>query len=251
MKRVIALMTFAVAVAATSATAQVRNPRPDGFASDLQTIPVAANVPGVGGTFQSYVALFNPTASAFTVTATLYDANGTAHTASIPLPAGAVKSYDNFLDSVFSFTGGGAVVLSAPQSAGGTHNNRFIVNTEVRTGGTRYSTSVPVLEFAGSSSRSFSPGISVGATTRTNVGCFNESANANLVAVTILDSNGNSVGSTNLVLAPNGWGQAAVTSAVSGGTAQFDPSDNAVCYAVVVDNATNDGRFVAATEYQP
>ena len=35
------------------------------------------------------------------------------------------------------------------------------------------------------------------------------------------------------------------------GTIQFDPTDSAVCYAVVVDNSTGDGRFVSATEYTP
>ena len=43
----------------------------------------------------------------------------------------------------------------------------------------------------------------------------------------------------------------AVSSIVSGGYVQFDPTDSAVCYAVVVDNATNDGRFISAAEYRP
>ena len=43
----------------------------------------------------------------------------------------------------------------------------------------------------------------------------------------------------------------AVTATVVGGYVQFDPTEAAVCYAVIVDNATNDGRFLAATEYKP
>jgi hypothetical protein len=42
-----------------------------------------------------------------------------------------------------------------------------------------------------------------------------------------------------------------VNSIVSNGNVQFDPTDSAVCYAVVVDNATNDGRFISAAEYKP
>ena len=42
-----------------------------------------------------------------------------------------------------------------------------------------------------------------------------------------------------------------MTTIVSGGYVQFDPTDSAVCYAVVVDNATNDGRFISAAEYKP
>jgi len=250
MKRVILSIALTAAVA-VSAAAQVQRPHANGFASDLQTVPVMANLPGLGGTFQSYVALLNPTASAFNVTATLYDGTGSMKTATIALDAGQIKTFQNFLSEVFNYSGGGAVVFSAPGTPGGTHNNRFIITSEVRTGGTRYSTTVPSLEFAGSNSRSFAPGVSVDATTRTNVGCFNQAGNVNTVAVTVLDATGKIAGTTSMALAANGWGQAPINSAVSNGTIQFDPSDNAVCYAVVVDNATNDGRFIQATEYQP
>lgn len=253
MRKLISVMAIAAAsVVTTAAFAQVSHAvRPQAFASDLQTVPVMANLPGLGGTFQSYVAIYNPTATAYSVTATLYDSNGIIHAATIPLAAGEVKTYQNFLDAVFAFSGGGAVTFSAPSSPGGQHNNRFIINTEVRTGGTHYSTSVPVLEFAGSNSPSFAPGINVDATTRTNAGCWNQSTNANVVTVTALDNTGKTVGTTSLTLPPSGWGQAPINANVSNGTARFDPSDSAVCYAVVVDNTTNDGRFVSAAEYQP
>jgi len=250
MKKLIASIALTAAVAVTAA-AQVQRPHANGFASDLQTVPVMANLPGFGGTFQSYLALLNPTASAFTVTATLYDGTGNTKTASIPLNAGEAKTYQNFLNDAFGYTGGGAVVFSAPATPGGTHNNRFIITSEVRTGGTRYSTSIPALEFAGSNSRSFAPGVSVDANTRTNVGCFNQAGNVNNVAVTVLDAAGGIAGTTSMTLAASGWGQAPINSTVSNGTIQFDPSDNAVCYAVVVDNVTNDGRFIQAPEYQP
>jgi hypothetical protein len=248
------MMLIVAAALVTSAFAQPAAPaRPADFASDFSTVPVMANTPGQGGTFQSYVAIYNPTSSSYAITATLYDATGTPRTATISMAAGELKTYQNFLDSVFSgFSGGGAVTFTSPDSAGGQRNNRFIISTEVRTGGTRYATTVPVLEFAGSSTRSFAPGITVDSNSRTNIGCFNQSAAANTVKATVLDSSGkNTVGSVTLALAGNAWGQAPVTSVVSGGLVQFDPSDSAVCYAVVVDNATNDGRFIAASEYKP
>jgi hypothetical protein len=252
--RRISLMVFTMAaVISTSAFAQQQHVRGLAFASDFQTVPVVANVPGIGGAFQSYVALLNPTSSAFSVTATLYDATGTKRTALIPLAGGELKTYNNFLEAVFNgFSGGGAVTFSSPDTSGGTRNNRFIVNTEVRTAGTRYSTSIPVLEFAGSGSRSFAPGITVDSTSRTNIGCFDQSGAPNSVKATVLDSTGKqTIGTVTLNLAANGWGQTAVTSIVSNGNIQFDPTDSAVCYAVVVDNATNDGRFISAAEYKP
>jgi hypothetical protein len=225
------------------------------FASDFQTVPVMGNAPGVAGShFQTYVAVMNPTASGFSIQVTLYDASGATHNATISLAAGETKIYQNFLDAVFNgFVGGGAVTLAAPGTAGGTHNNRFIVNVESYTSGaTRYGTMVPVLEFAGSGSRMFTPGVSVDSTQRTNVGCYNQSGAQNAIVATVKDATGTqSLGTVTLNLAANAWGQTAVTTTVSNGTIQFDPAGAAVCYAVVVQNATNDAHFVAAAEYAP
>ena len=233
-----------ITLLATTAFAQAGRRAPnDSFASDLQTIPVVANTSGFNGAqFTTYVALFNPTASTVTVTATFYDANGTATAKTITLAAGQLQTYSNFLSDVFGMTGGGAVTLRA--------SDRIIANSEVRSGG--YSTSVPTLEFAGSSSRSFAPGVTVDSGSRTNVGCFNQSDNANTVKATVFDNTGKqTIGSVTLNLGPKAWGQTGIPSIVSGGYVQFDPTDNAVCYAVVVSNATNDGRFISAAEYRP
>jgi hypothetical protein len=252
MRRLLSLAILAL-VAATPAFAQSPRVRNTSFASDFQTIPVMANVPGANGAnFQTYVALLNPTASSFAVTASLFDATGTRHDAQINLAPGELKTYTNFLSDVFNYTGGGAVTFNTPDTAGGTRNNRIIVDTEVRTSGTRYGTSIPALEFAGSPSRSFAAGVTVDANNRTNIGCFNQSNAANKVTATVLDASGKqTIGTVTLNLAAHGWGQAPVTAIVSGGYVQFDPQDSAVCYAVVVDNATNDGRFIPAAEYTP
>lgn len=243
MKRLIFLAALAIATTAFSQVARRPN---DSFASNQQTIPVVANTAGLGGAiFRSYVAILNPTASPFSITASFYDGNGTKKDATIALAAGELRVYGNFLATVFSATGGGAVTLTSPDPS-----NRFIVSSEVQTA--NYSTSVPALEFAGSNSRSFAPGISVSSQSRTNVGCFNESDAANSIKATVLDSTGKlTIGSVTLNLAPRAWGQIGVPLVVSDGYVQFDPSDSAVCYAVVVDNTTNDGRFISAAEYRP
>lgn len=248
-----AALAFALAATLTgSAFAQTarRPSSQNSFASDYQTVPVMANVTGRGNTkFESYVSILNPTSSAFSIDVTLYDADGNTHEATINLAAGEMKTYANFLNSVFSYAGGGAVTLRSDA-----HDNRFIVNSEVRTGqgNTSYSTTVPSLEFAGSSSPSFAGGITVDSASRTNIGCFNQSDAANSVKATILDQSGaTTIGTMTMNLAANAWGQAPVTSVVSDGYVRFEPSDSAVCYAVVVSNTTNDGRFISATEYQP
>ena len=245
MKKLIAIL--ALAVAAAPAFSQPR-PRTQNFASDFQTLPVVANVTGIGNAqFQSYVALFNPTGSAFPVEVTLYDAVGGEHEATISLAAGELKTYTNFVQTVFNYTGGGAATFRSPDPA-----NRFILTSEVRTGAAgAYTTPVPSLEFAGSNSRAFSPGIIVDANWRTNVGCFNQSGAANAIRATVLDKNGMTAGTVNLNLAANAWGQLPVNALVTDGVVRFEPSEAAVCYAVVVSNSTNDGRFISATEYAP
>ena len=217
------------------------------FASDFQTVPVMANLPGAGAVFQSYVALLNPTSSGFVVTVTLFDATGTQTQATIALAAGEVKSYDNFLDAVFHRTGGGAVTFRSPDPS-----NRFIITTEVRTSGTRFSTSIPALEFAGTNSPSYAAGITVSSSSRTNIGCFNQSAATNRIVATVLDATGTrALGTAELNLPANAWGQTAVGTVVTDGYIRFDPAEAAVCYAVVVDNNTADGRFISAAEYKP
>lgn len=242
------LMAFALAAALATAALAERTPRAlNTFASDQQTVPVMANTAGAGALFQTYVALLNPTSTAFPVDVTLYDGAGDSHAAIITLAAGELKSYTNFLDTVFHYAGGGAVTFRSASAA-----NRFIVSTEVRTAGTHYGTPVAALEFAGTSSRSFSGGITVDAASRTNVGCFNQSTAANRVRATVLDATGTqTLGTVDLNLAAHGWGQTSINTIVSNGTVRFDPEDAAVCYAVVVDNTTHDGRFIAAAEYEP
>jgi hypothetical protein len=228
-------------------------PRAEAFASDFQMIPVMGNLPGAGGSvFQTYVALLNPTSSSFSVTVTLYDPAGAKRDAVITLGAGELKTYENFLDAVFHYTGGGAVTFRAADSAGGTHNNRFIVSAEVRTSGTRYSTPVPTVDFAPSSSRSYAAGISVNTATRTNIGCFNQADVANTVVADVYDGTGTQkIGTVTLNLAASAWGQAAVGDVVTNGYVRFKPAEAAACYAVVVDNATSDGRLIPAVEFEP
>src|SRR6266850_1590407 len=116
MKKILQLAALSLAVVALPALSQPAGRAGNlGFASDFQTLAVAGNTTGIGGVkFQTYVSLYNPTTSAYSVTASLYDASGVKRDASIPLAAGEFKSYTNFLDAVFNgFTGGGAVTFTS------------------------------------------------------------------------------------------------------------------------------------------
>ena len=248
MKRLICLMALAIVAIPTFAQSARHTPSNLSFASDFQTVPVMANTVGAGGAvFETYVALLNPGPTAFPVTVSLFDSTGTKHDAIIELAAGELKTFDNFLDEVFDFSGGGAVTFRSADSS-----KRFVISADIWTDHGRYGTSIPALEFAGTDSPSFAPGVTVSTSTRTNVGCFNQSGTANTVTGTVLDPTGTqTIGTVTLNLAANAWSQTALNTVVNGGYIRFTPSDAAVCYAVVVDNITNDGRFISAAEFRP
>jgi hypothetical protein len=257
MKKLVFLMAvLSVAVVATPALSQT-NPAPLGemsFASDSLTVPVMINAAGLSGaTFATYAAIMNPTSKSFPVQVTLYDAAGTKTQRTITLAAGEQKTYANFLDTVFAFTGAGTVRFRSGVEVGGSPDNLFILTAEIYTTNSpvRYGTSLPTLEFPGTDSRSFSVGVTVDANNRANVGCFNESVLPNTVTATVFDGTGTQVTTVQIQLGGNAWGQRAMTAAVSGGYVRFDPSRAASCYAVVANNTTNDARFIAAVEYTP
>ena len=140
MKRLICLVAFAIITMSAFAQSARRTPHNLSFASDFQTVPVMANTIGAGGAvFETYVALLNPGPSAFPVTVSLYDAAGVKHDAIIELGAGELKTFDNFLDTVFDFTGGGAVTFRSADSS-----KRFVVSAEVWTDDGRYGTSMSI-----------------------------------------------------------------------------------------------------------
>ena len=255
MKKLVSLMIVLLAVVATPAFSQTKaDPLGVSFASDSLTVPVMINASGLAGaTFATYAALMNPTSKSFPVQVTLYDSAGTKTQRTITLGPGELKSYANFLDTVFAFSGAGTVRFQSGIEVGGSPDNLFILSAEIYTtgSGVRYGTSLPTLEFPGTDSRSFSVGITVDANNRTNVGCFNESGVANTVNATVFDGTGQQVTTVQLQLGGNAWGQRAVNAAVSGGYVRFDPSRPASCYAVVANNVTNDGRFIPAVEYTP
>jgi hypothetical protein len=254
MKKLVFLVAvLSAAVVATPAFSQTRPEQSVSFASDSLTVPVMINASGfAGATFATYAALMNPTSKAFPVTVTLFSA-GTKTQRTITLAAGELKQYQNFLDTVFAFSGLGTVRFQSGVEVGGSTDNLFILSAEIYTtaSGVRYGTSLPTLEFPGTDSRSFSVGITVDASNRANVGCFNESTVANTVNATVFDGTGAQVTTLQLHLGPNALVQLAVNAAVSGGYVRFDPSAPASCYAVVANNTTNDARFIPAVEFTP
>jgi hypothetical protein len=216
------------------------------FASNFAVVPSMANVPGLfGAVWKTKVDLFNPTASNYSIQATLYDKTGQLQQKTIDLSAGQLKTYQNFLSDVFGFGGAGAVKFDS-----GSDQNQFVLNAEVYTdtANGRYITPVPGLVFDASNSVSYSLAVTVDSNNRTNIGAFNSSSSTNIVTAELYDSSGALVTTLTLTLAPDAWNQVAVPNNVSGGFIKFTPTLPAFCYAVVVNNTSNDGDFIQAVE---
>lgn len=223
-------------------------------ASTSVVVPAVANVTGVtGSVFRSRISIFNPTAFTYPIRTTFHDTGGNVTNVTINMAAGQMRVYDNFLGDVFSTTGAGSARFESRDIVGGSSNFQFVVSAEVWTvvSSGRYGTSVTTIVGGASTSDAFSAGIRVDADFRSNVGCFNDSAATNTVVADVFDSSNNLVTSVIMTVPPNGWAQTAIPTNVAAGYVRFRPSQAAYCYAVVVNNTTNDGHFIPASEFVP
>jgi len=249
---VLTLASLLPHVALANNTGSVRNTIE--VASTSVVVPSVVNVTGVtGSVFRTRISLFNPTAFTYPIQATFHDVSGNMTKMNITMAASQMRVYDNFLGDVFGTTGAGSVRFESRQIAGGSPNFQFAVNAEVWTivSSGRYGTSVATIIGGASTSDSYSAGIRVDSDFRSNVGCFNDSASSNTVVADVFDGSNNLVTTVTLSAPPNAWVQTAVPANLAAGYVRFRPSQPAYCFAVVVNNTTNDGHFIPATEFTP
>ena len=222
------------------------------------TIPVMANNPGLQGAFfKTKVAIFNPTQLSYPIDITLFGGNGQVAKTTINMAPGQIRNYENFLQDVFSYSGAGAVQFDSSAGApGGSTGRDFMVTAEVFTESSsgKYKTVVapgPLLENTLPDFDNFSLGVNVDSNSRTNVGCFNDSAGANEINADVFNSSGQLVTTVTLSLNGKSWNQVAVPVNVSGGYIKWRLQSSAYCYAVLVDNKSNDGTFIPASDVVP
>jgi hypothetical protein len=226
-------------------------------ASPVITIPVMTNAPGaLGGLFKTKVTILNPTIFSFPVEVSLYGTNGFVDKTTINLVAGLVRNYDNFLAEVFRYTGAGTVNFDSLSLPGGNSNLKFLVSAEVYMDSekgrftTVVSTGAP-LDPVSPTANAYSIGIAVDGDNRTNLGCFNTSFSTNVISAEVYDSANRLVTTIGFTLGGGSWTQVSLPNAVSGGYIRWRPTSGAFCYAVVVNNTSNDGTFIPAVSYTP
>ncbi len=123
----------------------------------------------------------------------------------------------------------------------------------VDTPGGRYTTAVQFADDLGAITPSrpgFVVGVSVNSLRRTNVGCASNTSVPQTISFQGFDANNFAVGSPlTFTLAGFGWDQFGANFFLTNGGIQITTTGNAVCYAVEVDNTSNDGTFQLATPF--
>jgi len=247
----------AVILLTCSALAEMTPPEKDalevlGSQARWAVIPAAANAPGrFGAHYKTRVVLFNPTPDDFSVTAVLSGPNGPVRRLSIPIGSGEYLVFDNFLEEVFEYRGGGAVVLIAPSEA-----HRFYTTAEVYTESPsgRFSTTVvngiiPV--YSRGREPEYNLGISVGQDRRTNIGVLNGEDKPSRVEAKVFDGSGTLVETIGFELKPEAWQQKSISAPIEDGYVQWETrgeSETHYFYAVEVDNTSNDGTLTYSTK---
>lgn len=217
--------------------------------SNVFYLPVAVHTPGLFDSFfKTHVAFYNATSSTFPVQATLYDSVGAPHNAVFNLGPNQSMAFADFVDEVFHMTGAGTVRFDA-----GAATNQIALSAEVYTNGPcgDFGTDVPAVARTFSASEAISPGLTNNGGQRANVACFNGSTSPNQVEADVYNEQNVKVQTITLPLAANAWGQLPVTAFVEGGYVRFHPAAPAYCYAVVVTNLSNDGRFIPGQVLSP
>ncbi len=253
----VGLLFLLLPVASSSATELIPLQQQAASASPVITIPVMTNAPGaLGGVFKTKVVVFNPTISSFPIEVSLYGTNGFVAKTTISMAAGQVRNYENFLAEVFTYTGAGTVNFDSLSLPGGNANLKFLVSAEVYIDSqngrfkTVVSTGAP-LDPVSPTASAYSIGVTADGENRTNLGCFNTSFSTNVINADVYDSANRLVTTVVLTVGGGSWTQVALASPVSGGYIRWRPVSAAYCYAVVVNNTSNDGTFIPAINYVP
>jgi hypothetical protein len=214
-------------------------------------LPTSAHAQGqFGSFFKTKVSIFNAVNSSYLIRAGLSDSTGEIAHSFIQIAPGETVTFDNFLSEVFNVTGAGAVDLDSGDAL-----LRFIVTAEVYvdTVNGRYSTALQFADDLGvvtPSRPGYVIGVSVNAQRRTNVGCASNSSSAQTVTFQAFDASNTAQGSPlAFVLEPFAWRQYGFVAPLTNGGTYVTATQGAVCYAVEVDNTSNDGTFQLATPF--
>lgn len=219
-------------------------------------VPTAANIGGqFGAYFKTRVTIFGipgiSTATGIPMKIYALTPNGRMGV-SYTLPTGPLKTWENALQDIFGYTGAAAILFDTDSV-----NDNLFVTAEVYTDSDkgRFSTAVEVvgiLDFIGSTYPDVTIGVTAGGTGRANLGCSNASSGKSTVTASLFGSDGFRIKNFTVEVPGYGWTQTSVDASVSRGAILWQATGTfTYCWAVNVDNTSNDGTFIGRTTYVP
>jgi hypothetical protein len=227
-------------------------------AATSYVIPAAANTSGLFGSYyKTRLTLLNPNGGALALLSYLLSPSGPVGPVAFAVPANSSVTFDNALQELFRYTGGGGLVIytdpSTPNSG-----DQFVVSAQIYVEGPNgsYNTPIPAMT-AGDQvhtpfdlpGESVAVGVQVDARNRANIACANDaSTSTSVVTATLHDRSGVQLWQTTMSLGPGVWQQVPVPVDVARGFISWVATGPITyCYAVNVDNASNDGTLLLAT----
>ena len=229
-------------------------------ASTLAVIPTSANSPGRHGAyFKTRVVIHNLSDRSYPIRVSLCTGSGLTKNVTISMRPNQYQWWDNFLETVFSYRGAGALILASDLEGDPvTSPYKFSVTAEVYTdspGGGRYSTPVVsgIVPLVDLGTEAFSSGISVNDKQRVNIGIFNAAPNdASTVTAEVHDSSGSLVETVRFQAKRLTWQQKSITRSVTNGYIEWSISGGLpYLWVVTVNNQTNDGTLTWPARLKP
>jgi hypothetical protein len=221
-------------------------------------LPSCANASGLfGAYYKTRLTLLNPNGGTLALLFYLLSPSGPLGPVSYTVPATSSVTFDNALQDLFSYTGGGGLVIYTDPSTPN-RGDQFVVSAQVYVEGPNglYTTPIPAMT-AGDQvhtpfdtpGESVSVGVQVDAQNRANVACANDaSTSTSVVTATLHDNSGVQVWQTTMTLGPGVWQQVPVPVNVERGSISWVATGSITyCYAVNVNDTSNDGTLLPPT----
>ena len=253
--------TYTVTLAAYNAVSssivshQVVVAQPAAFHS---LVSAAAQTNGAGGSvWRTELTIFNAGAEpAFGQFIFLPSAGGSVQTRPIYLMSKQSVTYANALLEIFGMPSGAGALAIEAQSATSTPNLKITSRTFTTGSAGTYGQAVPQVSDGALQQSLYLTGMESDASFRTNIGLVNRSNDSVGAQLTLVDANGNTVGTSTVVVSPNNFSQAALSAffpSVSGGNYASlsmritTGAPGAIsAYASIIDNRTQDPVYIQA-----
>ena len=228
-------------------------PRPMGAGGPVShlLLPTATNLDGLqGAVYKTRVSIFNASTYDYSLRVGLRTQHGEISVQYVFIRSGLTLTFNNFVADVFGLAAAGAIDFDSGEA-----DNLFLVNAQVYvdTGAGRYTTAVQPADDLGAITP-FRPGLVVGfsvnADFRTNIGCASTTSSPQTVTFSVFNSSSRTKGLPfTLELEGLGWDQLILAVPITNGGLLIETTGSAVCYAVEVNNVSNDGTYLLAVPF--